>query len=912
MSAYGTSIVQDDTGNVYITGVSGFNYSILPDSINYQDLQGEAFLIKLNQEGDLIWNINLPGMSIISLDRFNNIQVTGLIDVPNFDYDPGPESQIIGINNPDVNIFFARYTNAGVLSWVTGIYAERNDFFSAYTNYGIPFIDQVVDSLGNTYATGLFIGRLSAITENGFEIFNSGEQNFSDSQSYIIKISPFGEILWLRNTVNQELLSIQPTYGFTITEIHLLHNGELLISAETRNIVDLNFDVDSAILFNENSNYLYSSVFLQIDNDCNYVNHYSVGGSVRASHIDKDGNLIFSGLASPDSDFDFGPDTLTYPFTYGLYFASYNSNLQLNWIKPIDAAGVYNVNVIKKITSDSYGNYFFTGKSGDIDFNPGPEVENGYTDLNEANYFIAKWDKEGNYMWSHKFENYYQSEFMNLFSFYGTDLNVNLAGDIAITGGFGFPVSLNPLDENSIYSPNYVPNQDTLRTDAFFQKFNQNECENFKVLISNIQSVGCNQPGLLSLETIHFSGSPSYQWESSDSDSSMALFNQLGFKQVTVSADTCSAEYNFYLPGPESSNQFELSGNLYFNDFAPGSESIVKISARNSGCIPSDGVLSIEYDSLLNFENAIPAPSAINQNMVSWNFQELVYGTTLNVSDIFFETNLNASASDSISLLLEILPLVNDAIPENNNLNYSIPLFDSTKPNRKMVSPTGVCEDNYIDLSQSVQTTISFQNTGNNTILDLVVIDTIPNGFYASDFRTIESSHNYTVELLNERVLKFVFNQILLPDSSTDFNLSRGYITYEYIPLQPLNPGLIYYPRALIGFDSFLNSYTNDYFQTAIEQIPECVNSTGWFDQQKFLIFPNPCSNQLNIHTEIDLGLTNFSLISSTGQIIKQWKNEEMIQILDLSQMNLANGLYLICIQTNDGNFIRKKFICMN
>jgi uncharacterized protein YjdB len=66
-------------------------------------------------------------------------------------------------------------------------------------------------------------------------------------------------------------------------------------------------------------------------------------------------------------------------------------------------------------------------------------------------------------------------------------------------------------------------------------------------------------------------------------------------------------------------------------------------------------------------------------------------------------------------------------------------------------------------------------------------------------------------------------------------------------------------------------------------------------------VYPNPTSNLLTIKTINNLTIQQLQLLDITGKIIAQFNNQTEI---DLSE--IANGMYLLQIQTENGNLIKQ------
>ncbi len=142
-------------------------------------------------------------------------------------------------------------------------------------------------------------------------------------------------------------------------------------------------------------------------------------------------------------------------------------------------------------------------------------------------------------------------------------------------------------------------------------------------------------------------------------------------------------------------------------------------------------------------------------------------------------------------------------------------LFCSKDPNEKQVFPEG-----YILGDESLIYQVDFQNVGNDTAFDVVVVDTLDPNLDMSTFTPISASYPPVFEA-NGSELTFTFRNIQLPDSTTDETNSNGFVKYSIKPLPGLTEGTIIENRASIYFDFNEPIVTN----TVYNEI--CVDGDG-------------------------------------------------------------------------------------
>ncbi len=125
-------------------------------------------------------------------------------------------------------------------------------------------------------------------------------------------------------------------------------------------------------------------------------------------------------------------------------------------------------------------------------------------------------------------------------------------------------------------------------------------------------------------------------------------------------------------------------------------------------------------------------------------------------------------------------------------------------PNDKQVSPAGFGTERYVTPGEPLKYTIRFQNTGNDYAEKVVLIDTLSNDLDISTIEIIAASHAYKVQILNgetNKILKWTFDNIYLPDSTSEPLASIGFAKFRIKPLPGLPLGTIINNQAGIYFD---------------------------------------------------------------------------------------------------------------
>ncbi|OFX56583.1 MAG: hypothetical protein A2046_13440 [Bacteroidetes bacterium GWA2_30_7] len=243
---------------------------------------------------------------------------------------------------------------------------------------------------------------------------------------------------------------------------------------------------------------------------------------------------------------------------------------------------------------------------------------------------------------------------------------------------------------------------------------------------------------------------------------------------------------------------YDLEASLTGSNFRPGINGNLQLKIKNNSCNPVSGNFSIKLDPLTSFINSYPAPDYINGDSLTWNYTNITNQQDINIP-ISLHTSSGAWISDTVCFTVSVAPFVGDNDTTNNVLQFCFPIVNSWDPNEKNVNPSGNIQND-----TTLTYTIHFQNTGTAEALNIFIIDSISNNLDLSTFNILSSSHIMTIDVINESsntILKFNFNDINLPDSTTNNLQSMGYVNYSINTKSDLLHGTKIKNTAYIYFD---------------------------------------------------------------------------------------------------------------
>ena len=261
----------------------------------------------------------------------------------------------------------------------------------------------------------------------------------------------------------------------------------------------------------------------------------------------------------------------------------------------------------------------------------------------------------------------------------------------------------------------------------------------------------------------------------------------------------------------------------------------------------------------------------------------------------------NGSGSFSLGFVTQF-PLGDESPFIDEDCQENIGSFD---PNDKTGYPKGFCAAHYTRADQDIEYLIRFQNTGTDTAFNIVIQDTLSSFFDPETVRPGAASHDVDFELLGNGVIRFSFDNIMLPDSNVNEAASHGFV--KFLVSQKANnpPGTLLENQAAIYFDFNEPVFTNRYRHTVGENFMGMTTNTGdlslsgfvntWYDtpvEDVELMLTDVCpaySDASGYFLFTDLDTANYTLSASRVND----KPQDGVTVLDL----LKTRNYILTLQ---------------
>ena len=330
-----------------------------------------------------------------------------------------------------------------------------------------------------------------------------------------------------------------------------------------------------------------------------------------------------------------------------------------------------------------------------------------------------------------------------------------------------------------------------------------------------------------------------------------------------------------------------------------GTEVSFNLSVKNLGTNFESGTLWLDIDPRLS--DFTSNADITNGNTLGWNFQDLHPG-----HEFSKEVNIQIPVPPQIPVG-EILKFKSYFDNGENEFEYNVEVRCAYDPNDKLVTPDRSAEYQgtaYTKFDEDLIYTVRFQNTGNAAAYDVIIRDTLDTNLDPSTFKIISSSHYevLNVSIEDEHNVTFEFKDIFLPDSTTNFEASNGYVSYLIKTKDGLPEETPIQNTASIYFDFNPPIVTNTTENLMVTQLP--TSSTNNQNEQLDIhLFPNPTDGKIYL-SGVDLRDAVVSVYDLTGRLIQVEKSGANEIILPKT----ASGMLFLKIETEEGAAVKRVF----
>jgi uncharacterized repeat protein (TIGR01451 family) len=423
------------------------------------------------------------------------------------------------------------------------------------------------------------------------------------------------------------------------------------------------------------------------------------------------------------------------------------------------------------------------------------------------------------------------------------------------------------------------------------------------------------------------------------------LTSPQGFYNLEI-GDTLFNDINFgfrKLQGPETAYLDIQSGATRCNFTAP-----FWFNIYNTGCEPISGNVIIELDEQVTLENFNEGNVSVDGDQLIWSFDSIPVSGSQQLSIKLKMPGTNA-IGDTIAIIANALIEQADTSYAANTFVYESEITCAYDPNDKLVRParSETSNSNYTQVDETLYYTVRFQNTGNDTAFTVRILDQLSEELEWETFQPLSASHAYKATLFPQGQVEFLFEHILLPDSTTNLIESQGYVTFSIQVKPGLEDFTTIQNTARIYFDYNPAIVTNTVANTIVEHLdydedgfffwmdcddenPEvnpdaeeipgneidenCDGEIGIVHTSDirptgFQVYPNPATDQLIV--EFDGGPFAVELLDALGRSLEASRFSATSRI-ELPLSGLPSGIYFVKLKEQHSGAITVRRIIKN
>lgn len=253
------------------------------------------------------------------------------------------------------------------------------------------------------------------------------------------------------------------------------------------------------------------------------------------------------------------------------------------------------------------------------------------------------------------------------------------------------------------------------------------------------------------------------------------------------------------------------------------------ISALNEGTTIPSGIIHLQLADSLVFVNTSVTPDSVVGQDIYWSFDSLYFNTTENIN-VQVQMPPFTNIGNTLKSYLNVLELdISGNTVYTNVDSLSQIVVCAYDPNDKTVSPIGLGDEGFVNRDQSLEYLIRFQNTGNDTAINIMVRDQLSEFLDWNSLQPLASSHPMSVSMDGNGEVVFEFENIMLPDSNVNELASHGFVKFKVDMLPSLPAGTQILNTGNIFFDANPAVVTN----ATLNTIYECI------DQVQFSLSSN-------------------------------------------------------------------------
>ncbi len=386
-----TTVVQDDQGNVYVTGsffgTFDLNPGVLTNSVTSAG-DRDIFVVKLDALGNYIWGKRIGGSGTdaaydMAIDGSGNLLITGHF-IGTVDFDPnGGTANMVG-NAVNSNGYIWKLSGDGIYQWAK--------------YWGSSAVGNSVDvtATGEVYVAGAFEGVANGVGNQ----LALGITSLGDKDACFFKLSSSGTLQWAGRIGGAP--ESDYAYSIAATDDGVLIAGDFFPGG-FGSVVDFNPGPGTV---NRQGNGITDAYVLKLDVDGTYMWVNIHGGldydGARSIDVDSDGNYWLTGRFRLTMDMDpgAGVSNLVSAGNDDTYLAKYSPTGAHLWSGRMGGTDIDNG--LELVVGSNDAVYMAGSFRGQADLNPTAGTTN-VSSFGSADMHITKLFANGTFDWVRRF-----------------------------------------------------------------------------------------------------------------------------------------------------------------------------------------------------------------------------------------------------------------------------------------------------------------------------------------------------------------------------------------------------------------------------------------------------------------------------------------------------------------------------
>ncbi|MBL7780094.1 MAG: T9SS type A sorting domain-containing protein [Saprospiraceae bacterium] len=336
--------------------------------------------------------------------------------------------------------------------------------------------------------------------------------------------------------------------------------------------------------------------------------------------------------------------------------------------------------------------------------------------------------------------------------------------------------------------------------------------------------------------------------------------------------------------------------------FRPGFNTNITLACNNPGTVNAPLTVKVVLPDFIDYQTAAPLPDVVDGDTLWWNLPGIA---SLSVSNILLtvKPEVLAVLGSPIEIRAEIGPIETDLVPADNVNVLQDVLLAAYDPNDKAVFPESLTPAQ-LSAGTALTYRVRFQNTGTFPATFVHVLDTLSNDLDISTLHVLASSHPMTWQLRENQILDFFFDNINLPDSSSNEPESHGFVLFSVQPRAGLAIGTSIPNQAAIYFDYNVPVFTN----FAEMQVKQSVGTGAVsLSTDGMYLAPNPASNVVRVFFEEKTAAhTLLRLFDAQGRMVLEKTVGTGQEVCTLDVSGLSAGTYVVKVAGKAGAVLVK------